>query len=38
VFPREDFDASMIVTAEDISANWARIKAGEIKRPLRSKA
>jgi tetrapyrrole methylase family protein / MazG family protein len=36
VFPREDFDASMIVTAEDISANWARIKAGEIKRPLRS--
>jgi tetrapyrrole methylase family protein / MazG family protein len=38
VFPREDFDASAIVTAEDISANWARIKAGEIKRPLRSKA
>jgi tetrapyrrole methylase family protein / MazG family protein len=36
VFPRDDFDASMIVTAEDISANWARIKAGEIKRPLRS--
>ncbi len=38
VFPREDFDASMIVTAEDISVNWARIKAGEVKRPLRSKA
>lgn len=35
VFPRDDFDASMIVTAEDISANWARIKAGEVKRPLR---
>jgi tetrapyrrole methylase family protein / MazG family protein len=35
VFPRDDFDASMIVTAEDISAQWSRIKAGEIKRPLR---
>jgi tetrapyrrole methylase family protein / MazG family protein len=35
VFPRDDFDASMIITAEDISANWARIKAGEVKRPLR---
>jgi tetrapyrrole methylase family protein / MazG family protein len=35
VFPRDDFDASMILTAEDISANWARIKAGEVKRPLR---
>jgi tetrapyrrole methylase family protein / MazG family protein len=37
VFPRDDFDASMIVTAEDISAHWARIKAGEVKRPLRPK-
>jgi tetrapyrrole methylase family protein / MazG family protein len=35
VFPRDDFDASMILTAEDISAHWARIKAGEVKRPLR---
>jgi tetrapyrrole methylase family protein / MazG family protein len=38
VFPRDDFDASMIVTAEDIAANWARIKAGEVKRSLRPKA
>ncbi len=37
VFPRDDFDASMIVTAKDISANWARIKSGEVKRPVRSK-
>ena len=37
VFPRDDFDASMIVTAEDISANWARIKSGEVRRPVRSK-
>jgi tetrapyrrole methylase family protein / MazG family protein len=38
VFPRDDFDASMIVTAHDISAHWARIKAGEVKRPLRPRS
>ena len=37
VFPRDDFDASMIITADDISANWSRIKAGEVKRPLRQR-
>ena len=36
VFPRDDFDSSMLLTADDISANWARIKAGEVKRPLRN--
>ena len=35
VFPRDDFDASMIRTADDIAAQWSRIKAGEVKRPLR---